>query len=400
MPLSAEVRGWAGLIAGIADRVVADTVRDMHRAVSDGVFRWLGPIGRPVRHIHDAVADQVYRVVRAGLHGAGELVRTLPGPRGPARVSPAALKARAIAHGVVDEQLLARAPEFDLDVTLRHEGREVAPDAGGLDAAYPDARGQIVVFVHGLVDHEAVWSAGSGSDGALPQVALELGATPLFVRYGTGRAVGRNGPDLAELLEAVIRAWPVPVVRLIVVGHSMGGLVTRAACAVGRERGHAWTAALTDVVYVATPHLGSWLEKAANVGTWVLRHSSPYSAPIGRLIDLRSRGIKDLRFGSLADDGWATSPIDGLLTGLAPDDPWLGEVTHHLVAGRLRPARHHPLNVLFGDGYVRSGSAVGAGRRRRIGGGQVVSVPVDASHSRLVAHPEVAELLRRVLDRA
>ena len=398
VPSNTHVSGWVGLVAGIAERVVAVAVQGMHRAVSDGAFRWLGPIGTPVKQIHDAVTDRAYGIVRAGLRGAGELGRALPGPRGEDRSSSVALKARAIAHGALDEQLLDLAPELDLEVTLRQEGREVSPDAGGLDAAYPHARGRIVVFVHGLVDHDAVWCAGSGPEVTLPQVAVETGAIPVFVRYGTGRAIGRNGADLAELLEAVIRAWPVPVTRLVVVGHSMGGLITRAACATARERGHAWPAALTDVVYLATPHLGSWLEKAANVGTWALRHSSPYSAPIGTLLDLRSRGIKDLRFGTLHDDGWATASIDGLLTGRAPDGPWLGEVTHHLVAGRLRPARRHPLNIVFGDGFVRAGSAAGVGRRRRIGDGQVAVLPVDGSHSGLVRHPEVAGLLRRVLD--
>lgn len=401
MPVSADVRGWAGLAVGVAERALAVTVREMHRAVSDGAFRWLGPIGRPVKQLHDTVVDQVYGALHVGLQGAGELVATVSEPSDAASSSSAALKARAIAHGALDERLLTRGPEFDRDVTLRHEGREVAPDAGELAAAYPEAGGRIVLFVHGLVDSEAVWAAepgAAGVDGVLPQVAGGSGATPLFVRYGTGRAIGRNGADLAELLEAVVRAWPVPVTRLVIVGHSMGGLVTRAGCAVARDRGHTWTAPLTDVVYLATPHLGSWLEKAANVGTWTLRHSSAYSAPIGNLLDLRSRGIKDLRFGTLVEDGWATSPIDGLLTGLAPDDPWLSGVTHHVVAGRLRAAQRDPLNAVFGDGFVRSGSAAGRGRRRRIGGAQVVSVPVRASHSGLVRHTEVADLLRRVLE--
>jgi pimeloyl-ACP methyl ester carboxylesterase len=383
----------------VTERAVAVTVRDMHRAVSDGAFRWLGPLGRPVRHLHDTVVEQVYGALQFGLRGVGELLTAGPGRRDATDSSGAAIRARAIAHGVMDERLVARAPGFDLGVTLRHGGREITPTAGGLEAAYPDARGRIVVFVHGLVDSEAVWTAGPGAQGGgLPQVALGSGATPVFVRYGTGHAIGRNGADLAELLEAAVRSWPVPVTRMVVVGHSMGGLVTRSACAVARRRGHAWTGPLTDVVYLATPHLGSWLEKAANVGTWALRHSSPYSAPIGSFLDLRSRGIKDLRFGTLADEGWASSPMDGLLTGLAPDDPWLAEVTHHLVAGRLRSAQRDPLNAVFGDGFVRSGSAVGRGRNRSIGGAEVLSVPVHAGHSRVVHHPEVLDLLRRLLE--
>lgn len=42
---------------------------------------------------------------------------------------------------------------------------------------------------------------------------------------------------LTELLEGVAQAWPVPVTRLAVLNHAIGGVVTRAACAVAGERG-------------------------------------------------------------------------------------------------------------------------------------------------------------------
>jgi pimeloyl-ACP methyl ester carboxylesterase len=409
VPQSTEVQGWARLIAGVADEAIAGTVQGLHRTICDRAFRWAGPVGRPIKPVHDAVVDGVYGTVRAALRGAGELGAAMARRSRahsrlgePDRASSVALKARAIATGVLDERFIELAPELDLDVSLRRDGREVSLDVPGLRVAYPDACPRITVFVHGLVDTEAVWTTSSQHatpDGAtaLGEVAARLGTTPVFVRYGTGRAVGRNGTDLAGLLEAVVTGWPVPVDQLTIVGHSMGGLVARAAGITARERDHSWVTALSDVVYLGTPHLGSWLEKAANVGTWTLRHSSPYSAPFGTLIDGRSRGIKDLRFGTLVEDGWGETPIDGLLTGLAPDDPWLDDVTHHVVVGRLRPSPRHPLNVIFGDGLVRKASAAGSGRRRRIGDGEVAVIPIDARHGRSIHHPEVTTLLHRVL---
>ncbi len=388
-------------MASVADRVVAGTVQDMHRAISDGAYRWVGPVGRPVQRTSDVVTAHIYAVVRASLRGAGAIGVAVADRFGtPGDLpSPPALKARAIAHAVAGEELLALAPELDLDVTVRHGGRPVEVRTAALRSAYPDACGRVVVFVHGLADTEAVWSAPPRTGTALRDVASEVGATPVLVRYGTGRSIGRNGADLAELLEALATAWPVPITRLIVVGHSMGGLLTRAAVATAQERGHGWPALLTDVVYLATPHLGSWLEKVANTTSWALRRSRR-SAPLGGLLDARSRGVKDLRFGTLVEDGWGRTPIDDLLTGLVPDQPWLEGVTHHLVVGRLRPGERHPLNAVLGDGLVRSASAVGSGRRRRIGGcARVVVTPVGASHSRLIRHPEVAALLLAVLDR-
>ncbi len=46
--------------------------------------------------------------------------------------------------------------------------------------------------------------------------------------------VRANGVALAALMQRVVDEWPVPVTRVALVGHSMGGLVIRAAGAVSR----------------------------------------------------------------------------------------------------------------------------------------------------------------------
>ncbi len=440
MPPPAEVRGWSRLLAGVADQVLVGTVQDMHRAISDGAYRWIGPVGRPVQRVTDAATDAVYAMVRGSLRVAGEVGAVVadrrgPGPatdRGPtgsaaagpgesdAAVgpdvdvptdlpsradlgsradlpSPAALKARAIAHGVVGEELMQLSPELDLDVTVRADGREVPIDPGGLRDAYPHANGRVAVFIHGLVDTEAVWFSRPAAGEALPDLARAHGATPVLVRYGTGRSVGRNGADLAVRLEQLVEHWPVPVTELVLVGHSMGGLLVRAAGSVAAAAGHRWVSLVGDVLYLGTPHAGSWLEKVANTTTWILRRQSR-SAPIGTLVDGRSRGIKDLRYGTLEEDAFAASPIDDLLSGEPSRDPLLADVRHHLVVGRLRSSPRHPLNVVFGDALVRVRSASGTGTV--VGSAvdaEIRVVEVDASHTRLVRSGEVATLLREVL---
>jgi pimeloyl-ACP methyl ester carboxylesterase len=392
------------LLARVAAEAVG-TVHDVHRAGSDQVFRLVGPLGRPVKPVYDAVVDGTYRGVQLGCTGAGELGAHL------ARVvredpaedldlsstwsAPWHVRARSIAHGVLDERFFHLAPELDLQLTLRHRGREVAADPASLQRAYPRASGRIAVFVHGLVHAEGIWSDGAPAGTSLPEVAAQHGVTPLLVRYGTGRSIGRNGADLASLLDQVVASWPVPVTELTIVGHSMGGLVARAAAVTATREAQRWTSVLTRVVYLGTPHLGSWLEKFANVTSWVLRQASPASAPIGRLLDGRSRGIKDLRFGTLLEENWGDADLDDLLTGLAEDEPWLADVDHHLIVGRLRPSERHVLNLVFGDSLVRAASAAGAGRIRRIAGDTHVSlIALDASHVALPRHPEVAALLQ------
>lgn len=387
VPTASEAAGWARLIAGVADEAVAGNVQAMHRAITRGAFRWVGPLGRPVERLHDAVVDHTYAVIRGGIRGGGELAAAVATAR-PARrePSPTARRTRAIAQAVIDERYLAVAPELDIEVAIRHDGRSIVPTAGELAAAYPAARSHLVVFLHGLTQSEAGWFPRGQAQG-LPDVAVDAGATPVLLRYGTGRAIARNADDVARLLEALVAGWPVPVERVTLVGHSMGGLVARAACDVGRRAGSRWVDAVTDVLYLATPHRGSWLEDVARATIWTLERSSTRSAPIGRLLEGRSRGIKDLHSSRRAD-----TAADEVATPSDPPTTAAAEVSHHLVVGRLRPTEKHPLNLLLGDGLVRFPSAT---RLSESGTGQVTMVA--ASHTRLIHAPEVALVLADVV---
>lgn len=398
---------WSRLTAAVADQVVVRAIEDVHRAVSDGVFRWIGPLGRPVQRVTDAAMAASYRAVRAGLRGTGEVVAGAChlGARSSATScstavppSRSAIRARAIAQGVLAQELLAVAPTFDEDLSLRHPGRSGPLEPAHLALQVPTVSSRLVVFVHGLVDTEQVWFPSEQPVAALPAAVEATGATPLFVRYATGRPVERNGRDLDAVLEAVIAAWPVEVTSLTLVGHSMGGLLIRAACASAVDRRSSWLDRVEDLVYLGTPHLGSWLEKAANVTTWTLRRTSRRAAPIGSLVDRRSQGIKDLRFGTTEVAAWPEGLVDGLLTGRPTDVPWLSGARHHLVVGRLHADPGHPVNALLGDALVRASSATGVGRWRRIDGATSTrAIAIDASHMRLPRDAAVAAVLREVL---
>ena len=121
---------------------------------------------------------------------------------------------------------------------------------------------------------------------------------PVYLHYNSGRHVSENGREFAALLEQLVAGWPVPVDELVIVGHSMGGLVARSACHHAEAQGQAWLASLTKLVCLGTPHHGAPLERG---GRWVdvLLGLSPYVAPFARLGKARSAGITDLRFGNL-----------------------------------------------------------------------------------------------------
>jgi pimeloyl-ACP methyl ester carboxylesterase len=65
------------------------------------------------------------------------------------------------------------------------------------------------------------------------------------------------GPDAAPTGRLVLHNWPRPVEELVILGHSMGGLVARSACHHGRAAEHAWTKHLRKVVFLGTLRHGS-----------------------------------------------------------------------------------------------------------------------------------------------
>ncbi|MTV26135.1 alpha/beta hydrolase [Nitriliruptoraceae bacterium ZYF776] len=419
-PAVNDVRALAALAGHHLDRTVLGTVRDVHRGVADRVFRAV-PGSTPVRWAHDAISATVYGAVGLGVRtlavatdtivevAAGEReVRWLDG-------SPGRRASQAVLHGIVGDGFATAHPELDLPVRIRVDDRDVPLEPPAIATAFPDARRRVAVLLHGLTESERSWDLPArerrrpeGTDAVvLPDVLTELGWTPVRVRYGTGRAVGVNGVELAELLEALLEAWPQPVDELALVGHSMGGLVIRAACAVGEAADHRWLARVGHTVHLGTPHLGSWLERAAHRGAGVLKRF-PETSAFGRILDTRARGIKDLRHGALDDAAWGegvlgpdgTGDLDGLPVGVgatAELPPLPAGATHHLVAGRLTRSPDHPVTRVLGDLLVTVPSATGRDGRRELTGGRLVVLELPAGHFRLLRDPLVADHLRQHL---
>ncbi len=165
-------------------------------------------------------------------------------------------------------------------MAVRADAADVPLEAEALAAAFPDATGRVVVFLHGWCESDDHWRRGRERRGTTYGEELTGdGWTPVFLRANSGLSVRRNGAELAGLLEGLVDAWPVPVERIALVGHSMGGLVIRAAGAV--QGGHRWPALLTDVVTLGTPHLGAPLAGGVHRGSGLLGRL-PEAAAFGR----------------------------------------------------------------------------------------------------------------------
>ena len=375
-------------------------VQGVHRAVAGRSFRAAGPLSEPARLLHDGIAAGTYRGLRAAARavgrGAALAAGLLPAEARELSARPAGARLVAALNGIAGDRLAATTSGAAIPMSVRVADADVAADRVALSAAFPRAGDRMAVFVHGLFGTEHSWDArgdpGSVSYGAL--LEADLGHTPVFLRYNTGRHVSENGRQLAALLEDLLAAWPAPVREIALIGHSMGGLLVRSACHYGERSGARWTAAVRHVVCLGTPHLGAPLEKAANV----VGHSLAVVAetrPFAELVNRRSAGIKDLRFGSLVDEDWVGRDVDALLEDACREVPFLDSAAHYFVGATVTSDPRHPVGHLLGDLLVRLPSASGRGGRRRI--------PFDAgagrhfgrlNHLDLLHRPAVYEQLR------
>jgi pimeloyl-ACP methyl ester carboxylesterase len=360
------------------------------------------------RVLHDAIAGSVYGTLRGVTHAAGiaagaALVPLGDGRRGGAPPSHAMLElAIGALHGAVGDRLEARRNGLRTEMELRHAGRRLDPETQAIERACPGASPKLAIFVHGLACNESVWRFYAEEQFGDPEanygslLARDLGYSPLHLRYNSGLHISENGERLDALLANLLRAWPVPVQEIALVGHSMGGLVVRSACHAGRRRDAGWVDAVRHVVCLGTPHLGAPLEKLGNLAGWALG-ALDVTRPLARLVNGRSAGIKDLRFGYLVEEDWHGRDPDALLEDNRHDIPFLDSATHYFVAATLTRSRQHPVARLLGDSLVRLPSASGRGApiARRVPFRDEHGHHVGAvSHMRLLNHPAVYAQLR------
>lgn len=319
-----DLRSAAGLVVG-ATRGVVDVVEGVHTAI--GAVPVITPL--------------VYAAIRGitGLVGTGidALVASLapllsdsaPGPQREAML--------AAVNGVVGDHLEAIGSPLAIPMSLRPP---LPHDRGGT----------LLVLVHGSAMSDLGWTR-DGHDHGLA-LARDLGFTPAYVHYNSGRHVSASGADLAALLERAGDGFA----EIVVVGHSMGGLVARAAIRAAEDAGQAWRPKLRALVTIGTPHHGAGLERAGNLFETLLG-VTPYSAPLRALGRLRSAGVTDLRFGNIVEADWHDR--DRFAHGADPrtPTPLPRDVRCYAIAATTAPSLDG--GALPGDGIVAVDSALG-----------------------------------------
>jgi pimeloyl-ACP methyl ester carboxylesterase len=391
-----------GDLAGEATSVLTSFVRGMHAGIAARVFDSIGRSAEPTRIIHDGLTRAIYTGVDRGLRGAGRaaglVAAEIWGDEDHEALqsrSDSVGAALAAVNGIYGDELADHGNPLAGAMVIRRDGRPVAPTTDALAAAYPDATGRVVVFVHGWCLTERSWSrlpreTGDGRSYA-ERLHDELGFSPILLRYNTGLHISVNGRTLAGMLDMLMDHWPVPISELVLVGHSMGGLVARSACHYGANEQHEWADVVTRVVCLGSPHLGADLEKGVNIASWALANL-PETQAIAAFLNARSDGVKDLRYGACLDEDWRDIDPDELLRDRCQEAPFLPHATYHYVSTTVAPPL---LGVLAGDHLVRSKSAAGVGKSRRIPfAAEQGLILTGLNHFDLLNHPRVYAKLR------
>jgi pimeloyl-ACP methyl ester carboxylesterase len=395
----AELRAMTRL-GGHAFAGLVSRIEQVHRAVGGRAFGTIGPVSAPVRLIHDTLARGLYQAVGSASSAAGalggeaaSLVGTIGHPVTGQFLGHETVL--AVLNAVTGDRL---GPDLAIRMAVRVGGTDLEPTPEQVRAAFGDATPKLAVFLHGLAETENAWNRSAGrSEPYGRRLQAEFGYTPVYVRYNTGRHVSENGHDLDALLGDLTAAWPVRVREILLVGHSMGGLVIRSACYYGYQARARWTKRVRHVFYLGSPHLGAPLARVAGLAGLALSQV-PETRPFADLVT-GSSGIRDLRHGYVLDD-WAACDPDGCMHNHRRDVPLLPGARHYAISAAVSTNPASPLGALVGDLLVPSASAHG-----RSGSGQHIPFPVGHAHGLggihhfdLLNHPDVWEAMRGLLQ--
>ncbi len=391
---------------------VTDIVEDMHKTIST----LAPPIGAARSGPTGGISGLVYRSVRGitravgagldvSLNRLAPLLNKQPLP-------PVAREATLSAlNGVLGDYLHASGNSLAIPMGWRRDGRALQllpkdpaaktdpaqasavasrlaadPSDTPADTTAGESTTKLVLLIHGLCMNDRQWSRAGHDHG---QALVSLGYTPIYLRYNSGLKVANNGRQLAAEIDALLAAWPQPVDEIVLLGHSMGGLVARSAIHYGAEAKHDWLSKLNTLICLGTPHLGSPLERAGNKVDMLLGFS-PYSAPFARLGMIRSAGIQDLRHGRVIDD-----EHDAAAVATLPD-----HVDVYMLAASKQAAEDIGKRP-SGDGLVPVDSALALGpdpsREMRLPASNRATVYAH-DHFDLLGSAEVARHLHRWLS--
>lgn len=254
--------------------------------------------------------------------------------------------------------------------------------------------GRVVILIHGLCMNHLSWAPGESSGLGEHILYHQQQANVLYLNYNTGRRISSNGRSLSNLLEKLVSNNP-RITEIDLIGHSMGGLVSRSALFYGKQSTCKWIDYVENLVCIGSPHQGAVLERLG----FMLQEKVgqiPFASVLAQLANLRSAGIIDLRHGSVRDDDWEHLEARiGQMDDCRKPAPLPSRVNTYLIAGTLeRESSSSKTLEAIGDYLVSVKSALGDHPHPQFR----LKVPEDhkavfygLNHMEIQYHPKVRE---------
>jgi pimeloyl-ACP methyl ester carboxylesterase len=295
-----DIRGIAKIITD-ATINVTDLVEEVHIQVIHPPLLKSTPVQRLITDVSGFVYDLVRFCTKLIGGGLEKSLGTL-NPKLNIGISMGEKETvLAILNGVVGDYLQENKNPLAISMALRQDGEAIDFDKNKIAESDKKVSGKILLMIHGLCMNDIQWTWKGHNHGEI--LAKLYDFTPVYLHYNTGLHISENGQKMNLILEELIENWSVPVEEIVILGHSMGGLLTRSAFYYGEQNKQTWMKYLTKIIFLGTPHHGSPLERIGNYVDRLLT-ALPYAKPFARLGKMRSSGVTDLRFGSLVDEDW------------------------------------------------------------------------------------------------
>ena len=352
---SSDLQGITRLITD-ATIGITDLVEAMHKRVVHPPFL----PSTPIQHLITKVAGITYKNIRKSTrfigNGTDIALGSLVSVFGKIEATDQREAMRSVLNGVIGDYLENKENPLKINMQFRYQGKAFSLDSESLTKTYPAINGKIILMIHGSCMNDIQWTRNEHNHGT--ELAKELHKTPVYLHYNSGLHISTNGKKLNQLLEELVSNWPVAVDELIIIAHSMGGLVSRSALHYSEQQQHSWTKHIKKIIFLGTPHHGAPLEKIGNFLDVTLE-SIPYTKPFARLGKIRSTGVTDLRYGNLLDEDWKDSDRFKMQGDKRKNIPLPEKVACYSIAGVASKEKKPKTSILLGDKMVSVKSALG-----------------------------------------
>jgi len=394
---SSELQGLTSLITD-ATIGITDLVEAMHKRV---VHPPLLP-STPIQHLITKIASITFNNIRWSVRfigkGTDKALSKLTSLLGEIEANDKREAIRSVVNGVIGDHLEKNENPLKINMQFRHQAKTINLDPKSIKKAYLTLNGKILLMVHGSCMNDIQWTQKEHNHGKA--LAEELHKTPIFLNYNSGLHISTNGQKFNKLLEELVQHWPIPVEELVILAHSMGGLVSRSAFYYGQQQQQSWAKNLKKIIFLGTPHHGAPMEKAGNFLDVILE-AIPYAKPIARLGKIRSAGVTDLRYGNLLDEDWQNNDRFKLQGDQRQHISLPEKVACYSIAGIDSKETASKASQLIGDKMVGVKSALGQHKNPRKNlhfKKENTWIAYESNHTELLSNPKIYTKIKSWLD--